>query len=73
MRAIIDAATFWCAGFRNVTTAYGVNGFTIEILDAFKADGITRVLIAYDRDEAGDKAAEHLALSLGRDGMACSA
>ena len=67
--AIIDAATFWCAGFRNVTTAYGVNGFTSEILDAFKADGITRVLIAYDRDEAGDKAAEQLALSLGREGM----
>ena len=28
--AIIDAATFWCAGFRNVTTAYGVNGFTLR-------------------------------------------
>lgn len=24
--AIIDALTFWCAGYRNVTTAYGVEG-----------------------------------------------
>ena len=26
--ALIDAATFWCAGYRNVTAAYGVEGFT---------------------------------------------
>jgi DNA primase len=25
--ALIDALTFWCAGYRNVTTSYGVNGF----------------------------------------------
>lgn len=25
--ALIDALTFWCAGFRHVTTIYGVNGF----------------------------------------------
>ena len=24
--ALIDALTFWCAGYRNVTTSYGVNG-----------------------------------------------
>ena len=29
--ALIDALTFWCAGYRNVTTSYGVNGFTDEI------------------------------------------
>jgi DNA primase len=26
--SLIDALTFWCAGFRNVTASYGVNGFT---------------------------------------------
>ena len=26
--ALIDALTFWCAGFRNVTASYGMNGFT---------------------------------------------
>ena len=59
--ALIDALTFWCAGFRHVTTSYGVNGFTDEILEAFKAYGTERVLIAYDRDEAGDSAAGELA------------
>jgi DNA primase len=59
--AIIDALTFWCAGYRNVTTAYGVEGFTDELLAAFKANGVERVLIAYDRDEAGERAAAKLA------------
>ena len=44
--AIIDALTFWCAGYRNVTTAYGVEGFTPELLAAFKQNGTQRVLIA---------------------------
>jgi DNA primase catalytic core len=58
--ALIDALTFWCAGFENVTSAYGVEGFTDEILEALKTHGIERVLIAYDRDEAGDRAAVKL-------------
>ena len=52
--SLIDALTFWCAGYRNVTTAYGVEGFTAEHLEALQAHGTKRVLIAYDRDEAGD-------------------
>ena len=28
--ALIDALTFWCAGYRHVTASYGVNGFTDE-------------------------------------------
>ena len=51
--ALIDALTFWCAGFRNVTAAYGVEGFTDDHLAAFKRHGTQRVLIAYDRDDAG--------------------
>ena len=58
--ALIDALTFWCAGFTNVTSAYGVEGFTDDILASFKANGIERVFIAYDRDEAGDRAAAKL-------------
>ena len=69
--SIIDALTFWCAGFRNVTTAYGVEGFTDELMSAFKTHHVTRVLIAYDRDEAGDKAAEKLASRLMSEGMEC--
>ncbi len=62
--ALIDALTFWSAGYRNVTAAYGVEGFTDEMLTAFKQHGIKRVLIAYDRDEAGDRGAEKLAAKL---------
>jgi DNA primase len=58
--SIIDALTFWCAGFRNVTAAYGVNGFTEDHKSAFARHGVRNVWIAYDRDEAGDMAAERL-------------
>ena len=70
--ALIDALTFWCAGFRNVTAAYGVEGFTHDHLAAFKAYGTEHVLIAYDRDEAGDRAAESLAKKLTAEGIGCS-
>ena len=58
--SIIDALTFWCSGFRNVTAAYGVNGFTEDHKAAFARHGVKQVWIAYDLDEAGDTAAERL-------------
>ncbi|MGO9803918.1 MAG: CHC2 zinc finger domain-containing protein [Steroidobacteraceae bacterium] len=69
--ALIDALTFWCAGYRNVTAAYGVEGFTAEHLALLKQCGAERVLIAYDRDEAGDRAAEKLAAQLIAEGLDC--
>jgi DNA primase catalytic core len=69
--AIIDALTFWTHGFRNVIAAYGVNGFTDEMFEAVKACGIERVMIAYDRDDAGDQGAEQLAARLAPEGIAC--
>lgn len=69
--SLIDALTFWCAGLRNVTTSYGVNGFTEELFEAIKAHAIERVYIAYDRDDAGDRAAEELAKRLGSAGIGC--
>lgn len=69
--ALIDALTFWCAGFRHVTSAYGIEGFNAEMLEAFKCNGTKRVLIAYDRDDAGDTAAERLAPRLMAEGMEC--
>ncbi|MFD3242539.1 CHC2 zinc finger domain-containing protein [Rahnella perminowiae] len=59
--ALIDAMTFWCAGFRNVITAFGCNGFTADHLAALQYHGVKRVLIAFDRDEAGDRGAESVA------------
>ena len=59
--AIIDAMTFWVNGYRNVTAAYGVSGFTEHHWNALREMKVRRVTIAYDRDEAGDKAAAELA------------
>jgi len=67
--ALIDALTFWCAGYRNVTASYGVEGFTADHLEAFKQHGIQRVLIAYDRDDAGERAAQKLAQQLNEAGL----
>lgn len=58
--SVIDALSFWRAGFRHVTCAYGVNGFTADHKAAFERHGIRDVWIAYDRDEAGDAAAGRL-------------
>ena len=55
--ALIDALTFWCAGYHHVTSSYGVNGFTHEIKAAFRKHGTKRIYIAYDRDDAGERAA----------------
>ena len=69
--ALIDALTFWVAGYRNVTASYGVNGFTEDHRAAFERHGTERVYIAYDRDEAGDKAAAKLADELMSMGIEC--
>jgi DNA primase len=69
--ALIDALTFWNAGYRNVTASYGVNGFTAEHMQALREHGTQRVLIAYDRDAAGDNAATMLAEKLIAAGIEC--
>jgi len=66
---IIDALTFWRWGFRHVTCSYGVNGLTDEILQTLINNKVKRVLIAYDRDEAGNAAAEKLAPILLKNGI----
>ena len=72
--ALIDAMTFWCAGYRNVTAAYGVEGVTPELLALLASsvdDRARRVLIAFDRDEAGDRGAAKLAEQLQAAGADC--
>jgi DNA primase catalytic core len=69
--SLIDALSFWSAGFRNVTASYGVNGFTADHRTAFEKHGTTRVYIAYDRDEAGEKATRELAEELMQMGIEC--
>ncbi|MCP5006433.1 MAG: toprim domain-containing protein [Planctomycetes bacterium] len=62
--ALIDAMTLWRHGFVNVTTSYGVNGFTDEHLALFQRLKITTILVAYDNDKAGNNAALKLAEKL---------
>lgn len=69
--ALLDALTFWCAGYRNVTSAYGVEGFTGEHVAAFKQHGTQRVLIAFDRDDAGERGAAKVAEALIAEGIEC--
>jgi len=69
--SLIDAMTFWSAGYRNVTATYGTGGFIDDHLSAFRRYGVERVLIAFDRDEAGERAAEALAEKLMEAGLAC--
>ena len=69
--ALIDALTFWVAGYRQVTASYGVNGFTKDHRAAFERHGTERVYIAYDGDEAGNKAAVKLAEELTQMGIEC--
>jgi DNA primase catalytic core len=69
--ALIDALTFWVAGYRNVTASYGVNGFTADHRAAFERHGIERVYIAYDRDDAGERSALRLSDELMGMGIEC--
>ena len=67
--APLDALTWWCSGFKAVTTSYGVYGFTADHLAAFARYGTERIFLAYDGDEEGDKAAEALAPRLAEAGI----
>ncbi|MCD9460955.1 CHC2 zinc finger domain-containing protein, partial [Marinibactrum halimedae] len=69
--SLIDAMTFWVHGFRNVTASYGTQGFTASHLAAFKRHGIKRVLIAYDRDDPGNTAADKHAAMMQAEGIDC--
>ncbi len=69
--SLIDALTFWSAGYRNVIASYGIEGFTDHHLAAFKQHQTKRVLIAYDRDKAGEQAASLLAAKLMKVGIDC--
>ena len=54
--AVFDALTFWVNGIKNVTCLYGTEGFTEELWEAMKH--VQRVRLAYDADDAGERAAE---------------
>ena len=69
--SLLDASSFWCAGFRNVTAAYGTAVFGDDHRAAFAQHRVQRCLIAYDHDDAGDAAADKLAAELTGTGTEC--
>jgi DNA primase len=58
--SILDALSFHQAGIAIAIPIYGTNGFTPEHLDLLKREGVERVVLALDNDEAGRKGTEAL-------------
>jgi len=62
--SIIEALTWWSAGYHNVTAAYGHDGFTDEHITAFQTHTIQRVVLAYGNTVLGNatsaSVADHL-------------
>ena len=69
--AAFDALSFWVHGFRAVTFIYGTNGFTDELFEAILARKVKRVRLAYDADEAGNRAAQRDVERLSAHGIEC--
>jgi DNA primase catalytic core len=69
--SIIDALTFWIAGYKNVTCSYGNQGFTEEIYQAFLKSDIQTCWIAWDNDDKSNPLALQLAARLMMQGIQC--
>jgi hypothetical protein len=65
-KGLIDALSFWCAGYRNVTAVLGPpgSGVSEDLLQALQTAGVQTVLLAFRRDAAGEKATDALAATL---------
>ena len=67
--SVIDAMTFWVAGYRHVTSCYGAGGLPVDVEAALSASPVKRVLLAFDRDKAGERGAERVAAALAGRGL----
>jgi DNA primase catalytic core len=56
--AIFDTLTFIANGIEHVTTIFGTEGFTDELFTALRDRKVRTVRLAYDADEAGERAAK---------------
>lgn len=68
---LIDALTFWCAGYRNVTTLHGTDDLTSERLELLKRYKVECLLIAYGNTETDNETASALAERLLAEGFGC--
>jgi len=68
--SILDALSFHQAGIATAIPIYGTNGFTPEHLDTLKREGVKRVILALDGDDAGRKATDAIKEKLTTAGIA---
>ena len=69
--SVIDALTFVRHGMDNATCIYGTQGFSDELFEAIKTANLDAVRLAYDADEAGERAAARDAERLQKIGVEC--
>ncbi len=67
--APLDALSFWTNNFDHTTFIYGCHGFSDELFEALIEHKIQTVRLAYDADDAGNKAAERDAKRLAEVGI----
>ena len=67
--APLDALTFWVNGIHNVTFIYGTEAFTDELFNELIKRKVQRVRLAYDNDEAGNRAVTRDAERLSAQGI----
>jgi 5S rRNA maturation endonuclease (ribonuclease M5) len=67
--SVLDALSFHQAGISTAIPIYGTNGFTAELLDLLKREGVKRVILALDGDMAGRKATAALKEKLASTGI----
>jgi len=67
--AVFDALSLWKHGVRNVSTIFGTEGFTGELFEALLRKNVKTVRLAYDNDEAGERAAKRDAERLAGHGI----
>lgn len=69
--SVIDALSFYAAGFTHVVAVAGSEGVDATHVEALRSHGIGRVLVAFRRDQAGDREARRLGERLGPLGIDC--
>jgi DNA primase len=67
--SIFDALSFHQAGIGVAIPIYGTNGFTADHFDLLKREGVKRIVLALDNDEAGRKGTDALKGKLQAAGM----
>lgn len=71
--SVVDALTLYGAGFKDVVPCWGVNGLSEDHLALIARHKTKEVYVCFDRDDAGEKAAERISGQLKEKGIAAYA